>query len=254
MRVACAAALLCAGCFGSSSADLKSLEIALVAGSSIGHAASIASASMAGPTACATVTQPCSASYPCSGAATLALGDACPLPLGGVGTGSVIVSGTWSAPDKTTLTLTFGVAIGQDKVAVTEAAGVSVESAMGIYTVAYAGQDVRVDGGSALAAQSSWTVRVDGRGTAGDPSDDVYTIDGALEGASTSAGGQVTLTGVVLDPACRKNPVAGDALVQQAGSSTIEQDHVSFHAACDGKVDVQGTLGGVHAQDLSLFP
>lgn len=255
MRSLCCACLLAAGCgVADSSVDLKPVETALVAGASIGHASSIAAASMGGATACATVTQPCSASYPCDGATTLTLGDACPLPLGGVGTGSVVVSGTWTAADAATLKLMFGVAIGKDKVAVSQAVGVSVHSAMGQTTVAYTGQDVTVDGGDALAAQSSWTVTVDDKGTPGDPSDDVYTLAGAQQGASTGAGGQVTLSGVVLDPSCRKNPVAGNAVIQEVSSTSIEQATVSFHAACDGKVDTAGGFGGTAHQDLVLFP
>jgi hypothetical protein len=259
MRSLLLALLVCAaGCsFGTGSADLSSLEVALVAGSSIGHAASIAAASMGGATACATVTQACSTD-PCSGATSVSLRDACPLPLGGVGSGSVVVGGTWTTPDDATLMMMFGVAIGEDQVALRQAVGVSVKSTStstgtGTRTVAYAGQDVMVDSGATLAAQSSWTVSVDDKGTPGDPADDVFTLTGAQQGAGTGQSGQVTLTEVVLDPSCRKNPVSGDAIIQQVGTSSIEQDHVHFHAACDGKADVQGTLGGTHAQKLVLF-
>lgn len=254
MRSLALAFLACAGCsFGSSSADLSSLEVALVAGSSIGHAAALAASSMGGATACATVTQACT-SYPCSGSTSEMLGDDCPLPLGGVGTGSVVVSGTWTTPDDATLMMTFGVAVGDGKVAVRQAAGVSVKGAStGTRTVAYAGQDVAVDSGTALAAQSSWTVSIDDHGTPGDLTDDVYTLSGAQQGAGTSQTGQVTLTGVVMDPACRKNPIAGSAIIQEVSSSSIEQDTVRFHAACDGRVDVGGALLGDHGQKLVLF-
>ena len=110
--------------------------------------------------------------------------------------------------------------------------------------------------GATLAAQSAWTVDVDGKGTAGDPSDDVYTIDGAQQGVGASSGAnvaQVTLTSVLLDPSCRDNPIAGSGIIQQVGSSSLEQVTVHFHSACDGKADVQGTLGGTHAQKLTLF-
>jgi hypothetical protein len=207
-------ALACVGCSGT--VDLSPIETALVAGSSIGHAASIAVASMSTPTACANVTQACS-TFPCDGAATLALGPACPLPLGGAASGSVGVGGTWSSQNAATLMLTFidvGVSAGQ--VSVREAAGVAVQGDSAHYTVAYSGQDVSVSGSTALVGQSTWTVDVDTRSTPGDPSDDVYSITGGMQGTSTRVT-QVELTNVVLDPGCRSNPISGSGVQQAVG-------------------------------------
>jgi hypothetical protein len=64
---------------------------------------------------------------------------------------------------------------------------------------------------------------------------------------------QVSLTTVVLDPSCRENPISGMGVIQQVGSSTLQETVATFHTACDGKVDVKGTLGGTHAQKLVLF-
>lgn len=253
MRVLVVLTVACAGCFGSSDVDISAVEIALVAGSSIGHAADVGNAGMDGSTACVAVTQPCT-SYPCNGAASLTLGSACPEPLGGVGTGSVAVSGQWTATDTATLMLAFSIAVGDGSVALSQAIGVSVKpAAMGNLTVAYTGQNVSVSSGATLAAQSSWTVAVDEKGTPADPSDDVFTINGAQQGAGSTGTAQVTLTQVVLDPSCRKNPIAGMAVLQQVTTSSLAQDTLSFHAACDGKVDVGGTLGGRHSQKLVLF-
>ena len=69
MRWLLGTVLLTAGCFGSGDSDLSPIEVALVAGSSIGHSASMAAAAMDAPVACVQVTQPCSASFPCSGVA-----------------------------------------------------------------------------------------------------------------------------------------------------------------------------------------
>ena len=249
--------LACVGCFGSSNEDLSPIAVALVAGSSIGHSASMTAAAMHAPVACVTVTQPCSASFPCDGVAAVTLGDACPLPLGGVGSGQVAVSGSWAATDMATLGMSFGVGVSDGNVSLSEAIGIKVSGATtGHQTVAYVGQDVSVTSGTTLAGQSSWTVDVDDKGTPGDPSDDGYTIDGAQQGAGAGSGAnvkQVTLTSVVLDPSCRKNPVSGMGLIQAVGSSTLEEVEISFHAACDGKVDVRGTLGGTHSQKLVLF-
>ncbi len=248
-------ALVCAGCFGSSDADLSGIEVALVAGASIGHSASMTAAAMSAPVACVNVTQPCGTTFPCSGVASVTLGDACPLPLGGVGNGEVAVSGSWAASDMATLGMMLGIGVAGGSVSVSEAAGVKVTTSMGHETVAYAGQDVTVSQGAALG-QSSWTVDVDGKGTPGDPSDDVYTINGASQGAAAGSGAQVTqvsLTTVVLDPSCRSNPVSGMGVIQNVGSSTLQETVVTFHGACDGKADVKGALGGTHAQALVLF-
>ena len=248
-------ALVCAGCFGGSDADLSAIETALVAGASIGHSASMTAAAMSAPVACVNVTQPCSASYPCSGGASLTLGDACPLPLGGVGSGEESISGSWAANDMATLGMMLGIGVSDGSISVSQAIGVKVTTSAGHETIAYAGQDVTVNTGAALG-QSSWTVDVDGKDTPGDPSDDVYTINGASQGAAAGQGAQVTqvsLTTVVLDPLCRKNPIAGMGVIQNVGSSSLGEVVARFHAKCDGRVDVAGALGGSHAQTLKLF-
>lgn len=249
-------ALVCGGCFGSSSdQDLSELEVALVAGSSIGHSASMTAAAMNAPVACVNVTQPCSATYPCDGVASVTLGDACPLPLGGVGSGQVAVSGSWAATDMATLGMMLGIGVSDGNISLSQAVGIKVTTSTGHQTVAYAGQDVTVSTGAALG-QSSWTVDVDDRGTPGDPSDDVYTINGASQGAAAGSGAQVSqvsLTTVVIDPSCRKNPISGMGVIQQVGSASLGEVVAKFHAKCDGKVDVAGVLGGTHGQTLHLF-
>jgi hypothetical protein len=256
MRWFVVSSVVCAGCFGSSNADLSPIEVALVAGASIGHSASMTAAAMDAPVACVNVTQPCSAAFPCDGVAAVTLGDACPLPLGGVGSGQVAVSGSWAATDMATLGMMFGIGVADGKLSVSEAVGVKVSTQTGHQLVAYTGQDVSVTNGSTLAAQSSWTVDVDEKLTPGDPSDDVYTLDGGQQGVSAGGGAdvtQVTLTSVVLDPSCRTNPVSGTGIIQEVGTSSLEEVFVTFHAKCDGKADVKGTLGGTHSQKLVLF-
>ena len=248
--------LVCAGCFGSSDVDLSGIEVALVAGSSIGHSASMTAAAMNAPVACVNVTQPCSATYPCSGVASVTLGDACPLPLGGVGNGQVAVSGSWAATDDATLGMEFGIGVSDGAISVSQAIGVKVTTQSGQQTVAYTGQDVSVSNGATLAGQSAWTVLVDEKMTPGDPSDDVYTLSGGTQSANVGSGAQVaqvSLTDVVIDASCRANPVSGMGVIQEVGTSSLEEVVVTFHSKCDGKVDVKGTLGGTHAQKLMLF-
>ena len=255
MRLLLSLGLLCGGCFGSSDIDLSGVEVALVAASSIGHSASMTGAAMSAPVACVTISQPCSAAFPCNGTGSVTLGTACPLPLGGVGNGEVAVSGSWAASDMATLGMMFGIGVSDGNVSLSEAIGVKVTTSMGHQTVAYTGQNVSVSQGAALG-QSSWTVDVDSKMTPADPADDVYTINGGSQNVAAGGGAQVaqvTLSGTVLDPSCRKNPIAGMAVIQAVGSSTLQEDIVNFHAACDGKVDIKGTLGGTHSQKLVLF-
>lgn len=257
MRCLVALSLACVGCFGGSDTDLSAIEVALVAASSIGHSASLSAAGMSSSVACVSVQQACNGSYPCNGVAAVTLGDACPLPLGGVGAGQVGVSGSWTASDAATLAMMFGIGVSDGSISVSQAIGVKVSgAASGHATVAYSGQNVSVQSGATLAAQSAWTVDVDGKMTPADPSDDVYTVDGAQQGAAAGSGAdvaQVSLTNVILDPSCRQNPVAGMGVLQHVGTSALAEDIVTFHAACDGKVDVKGTLGGSHSQKLVLF-
>jgi hypothetical protein len=255
--------LCCAtGCFGSNNADLSSLATALVAASSIGHAASITVGSMSsGGVVCAGQTPACN-SYPCNASTSVTLGPQCPLPLGGAGSGTVIVTSVWSSQGVGTLNETFvGNGVADGKIALSQAEGVSVKSppmgnmASNMITIAYVGQSVSIGGNQTLAAQSAWAVNVDDKGTA-DPSDDVYTVNGSTQGAGTGGTGQLAVTGAVLDPSCRKNPIAGSATVQQVGTGGgiggIQEGLVSFHAACDGDADVAGTFGKGSAP-LKLF-
>ena len=114
-----------------------------------------------------------------------------------------------------------------------------------------------VTNGATLAAQSSWTVDVDGKGTPADPSDDVYTIDGAQQGAGAGSGADGGAGDAHLGrPRCVVPRQPDRRHGRDPGgrhSSTLEEVVVTFHAKCDGKVDVKGTLGGTHAQKLMLF-
>jgi hypothetical protein len=239
---------LAAGCFSSPSADLSSLTTAVMAAASIGHAASLTVGSLAsGGVACAGHTS--CASYPCNASTSVTLGPQCPLPLGGTGSGTVIVTSVWSAQGVGTMNETFvGDGVAEGKIALAQAEGVSVKnpSASNVITVAYVGQSVSVGGGQTLAAQSAWAVNVDTKGTP-DPSDDVYTVNGSQQGVGSTSEGQVAVTNAVLDPSCRRNPISGMATVQQVGTSgglgAIQEDYVTFHSACDGNADVVGTLG-----------
>ena len=244
--------VLLAGC-SASSADLRPLDAAIGAAVSLGAGSSIAMTAMTTSIQCASVKAACSSSYPCSGEVSVALGAGCPLPLGGEASGTVDVMGSWHSADSASLSNTFvGASAGTKTVAVVNATNLTVSQAAGSVSVRYTWQNVNVkSGASTLGAQSSWTVDVDLNGTPGDPSDDSYTISGTDQGVSGSVS-QLSATGVVVQPACRLNPVAGSATIQKVSTFDIEQSTVNFHAACDGKADVTDS-GSAHAVTLDFF-
>jgi hypothetical protein len=257
MRGLFACLVLAGGCFGGGSIDLGPVEVALRVASSLGHAASIGSRAIAGPVACGSVTRSCD-TFPCDGEVAIALGSACPLPIGGDGAGTVVVGGTFQSAEAATLVAQFvGVSAGGNSISVGQAAGIAVNRGSGPVSVAYTGQDVTVSDGHTLTAQSAWSIDIDERGTLEDPSDDVYTVTGSDQGAGTGgshvSGGQLTITNVMFDPGCRLNPVGGEALIEEAGTSVLRLDTVRFHAACDGKADVVPALGGTRSVTLRFF-
>ncbi len=230
--------------------DIRDVEVGLGAAMAIGQASSIAmnSVSSASPAACVTVAQPCS-TYPCSGSVTVNLGAGCPLPLGDSASGTVTVSGNWSSADQATVQTTFtDASSGSKNVVVTSATSLTVKRNGTKVSVTYVGQNVNTKGATTLAAQSSWSIDVDTRGTANDPKDDRYTITGTQQSAGGSNTTQMTVENAVLDPGCRSNPVSGSATLQKVTSTTVQQSFVKFHAACDGKADV-----GTQSVTLNVF-
>ncbi len=228
------------GCSPSSS-DIRPLESGIAAAVSLGQTSTLAMEAMANTAVCASVKTACG-SFPCSGAVSVTYGSGCPLPLGsGDVSGSVDVSGSWQSQGSATLTDSFvGVKAGTRSTVVVNASNLTVTRSTNSVSVRYTWQDVNVQSGvSTLSAQSSWTVDVDQATTAGDPSDDVYTITGADQGVSGQVS-QISANGIVVKPSCRLNPVAGRATIQKVSATSIIQSTVTFHDACDGKADVDG--------------
>jgi hypothetical protein len=225
----------------SQQSNLATLESGIAASVSLGHGSSIAMAKMANTnTACASVRAAC-AGYPCDGEVVITLGSGCPLPLGGEATGTIEVSGSWSSEDSATLSNTFiDVKAGTQTQAVVDASNLTVTRGTDSVQVRYTWQNVNVESGvSTLGAQSLWTTEVDLSGTPDDPADDVYTITGADQSASINVS-QISASNVVIDPSCRKNPIAGSATIQKVSGVSIYQATIRFHEACDGKADVNG--------------
>ena len=231
MRAGLLRGLLCASGCGAASSDLHGLEVALGAASSLGLATSLAMNAMSAPTACATVVKACT-SYPCDGEVSITLGADCPLPLGGVATGTVDVSGSWQSADSATLSTTFvHVAAGGRNEVVVDARNLTVDRAISSVTVQYVGQNVSVVGATTLTNQSSWTVVIDPMG---------LTVSGTNQNVGGAAVDQLSVSSVLIAPACAANPISGSATIQHVSTFSIVQDSVAFHSACDGRADVNG--------------
>jgi hypothetical protein len=229
--------LALAGCIGGS-ADIRQVEVALGTASAVAQPMAIANLAVAGPVVCASASQAC-ATYPCTSNVAVTLGGGCPLPLSADGTasGTVQVAGNWQSASSATATLTYVNAVaGGESVVVVNTDTITLNGAPGsTMTVTYSGAHVHTSGASALTASSSWTVSVDGT----DPASMRYTVSGADQQAGLGAK-QTSLTNVVLDPACRANPVSGSAIIQDVSLTSIKNVQIQFHAACDGKAEVDG--------------
>src|SRR5262249_47037326 len=152
------------------------------------------------------------------------MGSGCPLPLGGEASGTVHVTGSWSSADSATQSADFvDVKAGTKSDVVVNASNLTVSRSTNQVSVRYTWQDVSVQNGvSTLSSQSSWTVNVDGAGTPDDPFDDIYNIDGTDQGVSSQVT-QVSASGVIVNPSCRKNPIGGSATIQKVSTLTIVQ-------------------------------
>lgn len=255
MRIGtCVSALLLLVACGHNEA-IDEVQFGITSASAVGLTSAMAMDAMKGmPGACATVTAACS-TYPCqTGSVSITLGAGCPLPLGGQASGTVTVSGSWSSADQATLSHVFAntqVASQGKALAVASVTQVSAQRSGNTVTVKYSGANaVAGASGSAVAvgAADSWTVTVDGKGTA-DPSDDKLTVDASSASGGFGTARAATITGVTLDPSCRQNPTAGSADITEVSGLIPKITKIQFHAACDGTAEVNGST-----QPLQLLP
>jgi hypothetical protein len=229
-----------AGCINSgSSVNLQPVELAISSAASLGLVSTIAMSAIASgsstnvSTPCAEVTQACT-SFPCNGAVTVTLGPACPVPIGGVGSGTIAVTGSWTSSTDATLSESFtNVKVGAGDSVVVSATDLSVSSG----TVSFTGQNVNVQGALVLAAQSSWTVASNGP-------DGGFTINGSNQDVAGISTSQITVSNVDLDPSCTENPIAGSAVIQSTSGPAdldITNSNVTFGPACNGQAEVDGS-------------
>jgi len=251
---------LLGACGSSQQKSIDEVQFGVTTASAVGRVSALAMDAVKGTaTACATVKTACT-TYPCStGAVDITLGAGCPLPLGGMASGSVTVTGSWSSADQATLSQTFvnaQVAAQSNKaLAIANVTQVSASRSGTSLAISYTGANaVAGASGSAIAvgASDTWKVTVDSKGTA-DPADDLVTVSAT----SASAGGlggvrASTITNAVLDPSCRTNPISGTAQITEVSGGFVPIPtiiDIKFHSACDGMAEVNGAT-----QPFQLLP
>src|SRR5689334_18079327 len=87
---------------------LRETALGISSATAVGRSAQLALDAVSGTQAagCVQVTQACS-TYPCDGAATVTVGNDCPLPLASAGSGTVTVTGHFTTADRATFTAIF---------------------------------------------------------------------------------------------------------------------------------------------------
>ena len=257
MGLACLVGAVAGGCgLAGGNNDLRELEVSIAAAVTLGQSASIALEAMSGTgeVQCATVVSACADTYPCEGEVRIDYGAGCPLPLGGEAIGVTTVTGTWMSATEASLDLTFtDVQVGERGGVLASATTIDAErSAEGITTVSYTGSAASARGVVSVAAGSSWDVVVDDSGTAGDPSDDVYTIDGSSAVAGGASARAITVDQALVTPDCRRNPVGGTASVTESGLN-VRTDDITFVASCEGTASLEPTLGDPRDVELDFL-
>lgn len=254
--------LLLGACGSSVQTSIDEIQYGMTTAAVVGRTSALSMDAIKGTaTACATVKTACTM-YPCTtGAVDIALGSGCPLPLGGTASGSVTVRGNWQSADQATLSQTFTnaqVAAESNKaLALATVTQVTAQRTGSTIEVRYVGTNaVASASGSAVAvgASNTWNVSVDTKGTP-DPADDVVTLSATSASGSASGGAAarvLTINNAVIDPSCRTNPISGSADLTEVSGGIIPIPKIikiTFHATCDGMVDVNGK-----AQEFHLLP
>ena len=230
---------------------VRPLETTLGAAVPAAYLAAVSMAALDGRTSpCATVVTPAGSGGTIR--ADVSLGPGCPPMFGADERGTVVVTGTWTPQLATfVMDLTQVTSGGRPMLVVGIASMTVAPSGTGHLVVAYGEEDIRVGTGAATSAglkQVAWVVDVDTAGT-DDPSDDTLSVSGgdqtllaAMESAAAVDVTQVAVGEAVFEPGCRRNPSAGTAAVQRAGTRGGGWVLFWFHQGCDGTTDVVAAL------------
>ncbi len=229
---------------------IEPVEVAIGVAGPMGHSAAVAMESMAaGAVACARVLEDCAGAYPCDGSVEIEVGEDCPLPLGEDAEGIVVVHGSWTAAGVAQLSADYtDISVGGRGLLVVEASSFSVTydpAGVMATVVDFSDTSVELAGSQGLyVGATSWNVEIDPQGTPTNPRDDIFTIwgsDTTVQGTGTQT---VDIDDVVLDPSCRRNPIGGTGDIVTVAPARVETLDVAFHADCDGRAEVDGTLVG----------
>lgn len=251
-----AALCLVPACGSAKQEAIDEVQFGLTTASAIARTSSLAMDAIKGTASACVVVKTACTNYPCSnGEVTITLGAGCPLPLGGVASGTVTVTGSWQSADDATLSQTFTnatVASQSNKaLAVAKVTQVSARRSGNTLTIRYTGANaVAGAGGSAVAvgAANTWDIDLDTKGTP-DPNDDSMTVDATSASAGVGSTRAVSIKDAVLSASCRQNPTAGSADITAVSGFIPTITKIQFHSACDGKAEVDGST-----RDLQLIP
>jgi hypothetical protein len=235
------------GCSGDN--PLREVAQGIVAAATTARSVSLAIGAVGGnAAACVQIATPCT-SFPCQTSAAIQVGSGCSMPLGAADSGVVNVMGSWSSVSDATVTAQFvnvKESVNPDAIALTQVTQVTGSRSGNVTTVTYSGSNAGARAGlsnAAVGGSSSWTVEVDDKGTS-DASDDVLTVRASSAAAGAGLGVSaktMTLAGVVVDPSCTLNPIAGTGNITEVQTIIPKIQDISFHAACDGKGKVNSS-------------
>lgn len=183
----------------------------------------------------------------------VSLGGSCPPMFGHAGeAGTMVVTGTWT-PTFATFAMDFTSINAGGTGFLVAGIGIMTVTVSGTrLLIAYGEEAVMIASGQRVGAgidQIAWVVDVDTRAT-DTPSDDSIAISGGDQSLLAANGGgdpeadvtQVAVGNAVFNAGCRKNPNAGLAAVQRAGTRGGGWILYSFHSTCDGTTDVVGAM------------
>jgi hypothetical protein len=216
----------------------------------IAYAASAATAALTTEgAACADLVTEC-VTEPCAVAVNVSVDMDCQLPVAVNASGEIPVVGTLTESGAAVLGADFsGVTVPDGRLRVREITAFTATITEEGLDVAYVLQDAGLTDALAGAStdevgveQSAFAVQVE-RPSPATPVGARYTINGGAQIVRGETVWQVALTDVVLDSTCQKNPVSGAAILEDVSEDNLGVTTFLFHEACDGRVDIAGSIG-----------
>jgi len=246
---------------------VEGINVALGTLLALGHAATLASAAVDGDVApCVDFDGVCPDTGDCAAALSIDLAGGCAFPLDGEGSGALVVDGVFSGGTSGFVLTSSEARVDGRRLWAPSVTPAIVERSSDGLRVIYVmqGPDDVFEGGPPTSvddlelqtadgtetSQKAFVIDIDVGGTPGDPSDDVWSIDGGGQKAGTNEGGsrlsqsrasvqQVALADVVVDVgACRKNPIGGTAVLNEVDDLESGAEIFAFHPECDGRIDL----------------